>query len=66
MGLAEQIEKLGHALSVDELAALLQLSDETIRRQVKQGTIPYFKVGMTIRFDPKQTAKWLREKAAGE
>jgi excisionase family DNA binding protein len=63
MGLAEQVEGLNRALSVSELAALLNLNERTIRDKVKQGQIPYFRIGMTIRFDPKQLASWLRHLA---
>jgi excisionase family DNA binding protein len=63
MTLAEQVRAIKHALSVVDLARLLQLDDETIRRHVRKNRIPYFKVGMAIRFDPDQLADWLEDKS---
>ena len=60
-GLAEQIEKTTHALTVPEVAKLCHTSTMTIYRQVKQNRIPYFKIGDSVRFDPKALATWLRK-----
>jgi excisionase family DNA binding protein len=59
MTLAEQLRSRKQALSVNELAELLQLDPKTVRRHNRRGHIPYFKVGRTIRFDPQQVADWL-------
>ena len=60
-GLAEQVEKTTHALTVPEVAKLCRMSTMTIYRQVKQGRIPHFKIGDSVRFDPKTLAIWLRK-----
>jgi excisionase family DNA binding protein len=59
MTLAEQLRSRKHALSVNELAEILQLDPNTVRRHIRRGHIPCFKVGGTIRFDPQQVADWL-------
>jgi excisionase family DNA binding protein len=59
MTIVEQLRSRKHALTVKELAELLSLDEETVRRYVRRGHIPYFKVGETIRFDPQQVANWL-------
>jgi excisionase family DNA binding protein len=61
-GLAEQVEKNTEALTVPEVAKLCRTSTMTIYRQVKQGCIPHFKIGDSVRFDPKSLAGWLRQK----
>ena len=63
MGIAEQIEKLEHAMSVADVSKVLQLHSKTIRRQMRSNGLPYFKVGKTVRFDPKSIATWLRKQS---
>jgi len=60
MGLADQIEHMGRALTADELAKLLCVSKVTIFKQAAAGKIPSFRVGTCVRFDPRAVAKWLR------
>jgi excisionase family DNA binding protein len=62
MTIPEQLRTIKHALTVAEMAQLLQLEEGTIRRHVRRGHIPYFKIGMTIRFDPDSIACWLENK----
>ena len=61
-GLAEIVEreKSNQAIRVRELATLLNVSPMTIYRQAKSGGIPSFRVGASLRFDPKMIARWLR------
>jgi len=61
MSLADQIENLGHALTAQELAKLLQVNPDTIWKMAKQSRIPSFRVGSAVRFDPKNVADWLRQ-----
>jgi excisionase family DNA binding protein len=60
--LAVDLEKMTQALRASELAKILSTSKMTIYRLVKQGAIPYFRVGGLIRFDPQAVADWLRRK----
>ncbi len=60
MGLAEQIERIGRALTAEELAKLLSVSRVTIFKQAAAGKIPSFRVGACLRFDPRAVANWLR------
>ena len=60
--LAVDLEKMTQALRASELARILSTSKMTIYRLVKQGDIPYFRVGGLIRFDPQAVADWLRRK----
>jgi excisionase family DNA binding protein len=60
MNLADQIEKIDHALKAQEVAVLLNVSPQLIYEQAKAGRIPSFKVGFNRRFDPKAVAEWLR------
>jgi excisionase family DNA binding protein len=58
--LAERIERMEGAMTAEQLAKLLNVSDITIYKQAKAGRIPSFKIGTCVRFDPKAVAKWLR------
>ena len=57
----EGIEKNPRALTAQEVAEILRVSDMTIYRLAKAGGIPSFKVGNSLRFDPKAVAGWLRQ-----
>src|SRR5437868_13365807 len=57
--LASRIKDIRHALTADELAELLQMSRITILRRAKKRTIPSFRVGGSVRFDPAAISKWL-------
>lgn len=57
--MASRIAKIGHAIDAVELAKLLGVSRLTILRRAKRGTIPCFRVGSLVRFDPANIAKWL-------
>ena len=59
--LVEQIERIGHALTADDVAKLLSVSRITIFKQAKAGRIPSFRIGTCVRFDPKIAAEWLRK-----
>lgn len=57
--LASRIRGIHHALTAEELAELLRISRITILRRAKRGTIPSFRVGTCVRFDPAAISKWL-------
>jgi excisionase family DNA binding protein len=62
--LADTIEKSDHVLTASELAKFLNVHRLTIYRQAKSGTLPNFRVGTCVRFDPRAIAAWLRERGA--
>lgn len=43
-GITDRIERMPHALTVRELTALLQVSDQTIYRMIADQTIPFLTV----------------------
>jgi excisionase family DNA binding protein len=60
LSLADRIERMGRALTANELAEMLAVSKITIFKQAKAGRIPSFRVGTRVRFDPHSVARWLR------
>jgi excisionase family DNA binding protein len=58
--LPEQIERMEGALTAEQLAKLLNISEITVYKQAKAGRIPSFRIGTCVRFDPKAVAEWLR------
>lgn len=64
MNLPSKIETMGHALTADDLAELLSLSKVQIYKLAARGTLPSFRIGMSLRFDPHSVAAWLRERVA--
>jgi excisionase family DNA binding protein len=61
--IANRIEGIPHALTVRELMAILQVSDQTIYRMIADKTIPFLTVRNSYRFDPKLIAEWLRQRS---
>jgi len=59
-GIIEGMENTPHALTVREVAEFFNVSAMTIYRLAKAGHIPSFRVGNSLRFDPKALASWLR------
>jgi excisionase family DNA binding protein len=60
LSLADRIERIGRALTANELAEMLTVSKITVFKQAKAGRIPSFRVGTCVRFDPRSVAQWLR------
>jgi len=61
MSLASRLKATHHAMTAEELAEILKVSRLTILRRAKRGTIPSFRVGSCVRFDPATISKWLVE-----
>jgi excisionase family DNA binding protein len=62
MSLVEVVREKQEALRVRDLAQLLGVSSQQIYKMAARGEIPSFKVANAFRFDPHQTADWLKEK----
>jgi excisionase family DNA binding protein len=65
MSIIEKLASIDHAISVTELASLLSLGRTVIYDMVRRGAIPCIRVGYTVRFDPHEIAKWLRDRSQG-
>jgi len=46
-------------LTVAEVAGLLKLQEQTIRRWILRREIPFCKVGKAVRFRPSVIARWV-------
>jgi excisionase family DNA binding protein len=62
MTLIQILESRGEALTVQEVAELLGVSDKHIYEMVADGTLPAFYIGRSVRLDPQDIADWLRKK----
>jgi len=49
-------------MSAKQLAEFLGVHPVTIRRQLRGGGIPHFRVGNRVRFLPGEVIQWLRKK----
>jgi excisionase family DNA binding protein len=56
------LETREHALRAGEVAGLLGVTRQHIYKMAAAGTIPSFRIGTAVRFDPKHLAEWLRRK----
>jgi len=47
-------------MTISEVAELLKVHPITVYRLIKQGKLPYFRIGRILRFDADQLEDWLR------
>ena len=52
-------------LKVSEVAAAMQVSEQTIYRYVASGAIPFRKLGRAVRFKPSEIESWMESRKAG-
>ena len=61
--LPQRIEEIHRAMTAGEIAELLALSPITVYKLAKAGRLPSFRIGTSVRFDPRAVAEWLRSNA---
>lgn len=49
-------------LTVDEVAAWLQVKPRTIYQWVHEGYMPVIKLGALVRFDPASVSAWVKKR----
>lgn len=64
VSIATQIERCESLITPAQLALLLALSPKTIYAMAKSGSLPVVRFGTSIRFDPSDTSRWLRDRSA--
>lgn len=57
--LIEEIRATQGALTVPKLAKLLSMSARSLYDHVDRGTLTAYRIGSSVRLDPKLTAVWL-------
>jgi excisionase family DNA binding protein len=62
MDLADSLERRASALTVSDVAELLNISERQVYKLAAQNRIPSFKIGGSVRFDPSAFAAWLRQR----
>jgi excisionase family DNA binding protein len=62
MNLADTLETRTTALTVAEVAELLNISEHQVYKLAASNRIPSFKIGGSVRFDPSVFAAWLRQR----
>jgi excisionase family DNA binding protein len=58
-GIIAKLKSQTGAMSAGAVAKLLGISGPTLYRLVQSGSIPHFRVGCSIRFDPVSLCTWL-------
>jgi excisionase family DNA binding protein len=53
---------MNRLLTVDEVAAWLQVKPRTIYQWVHEGYIPVMKLGALVRFDQSSVSAWLKKR----
>ena len=54
-----QMEKY---ITAKEVADVVKLSEQTIRRYVMLGQIPFYKIVRAVRFKPSEIQKWIDDR----
>ena len=62
MNLADSMDGRTNALTVSDVAELLNISERQVYKLAAENRIPSFKIGGSVRFDPAAFAAWLRQK----
>lgn len=57
-----QLEREKNALRAEELALLFGVTKQHVYKMAAKQSIPSFRIGKAVRFDPAQVAQWLRRK----
>ena len=52
-------------ITAKEVADMVKLSEQTIRRYVMLGQIPFYKIVRAVRFKPSEIQKWVDDRRAG-
>jgi excisionase family DNA binding protein len=60
--ISKRLAQMPGAITAEPLARLLGLSRITIYKLAKAGTIPSFRVGNAVRFDPALIVDWLEKR----
>src|ERR1039458_1961357 len=63
-GLADSLDGKSRALTVADIAQLLNISERQVYKLAAEHRIPCFKIGGCIRFDPLAVDVWLRPEMA--
>jgi excisionase family DNA binding protein len=50
---------------VNEVAAAIQVSEQTVYRYVAHGEIPLHKLNRSVRFKPSEIESWMESRKAG-
>jgi excisionase family DNA binding protein len=66
MTLADKIEQMKKALTVQEFAAMMNVSKKFVYKMLKRSGLESYQLGGIIRLDPVSTAKWLRSRTLGK
>jgi excisionase family DNA binding protein len=64
VNLADSLDGRTKALTVSDVAELLNISERQVYKLAAENRIPSFKIGGSVRFDPAEIAAWLRQKIA--
>jgi excisionase family DNA binding protein len=62
VNLADSLDGRTSALTVSDIAELLNISERQVYKLAAENGIPSFKIGGSVRFDPAAFAAWLRHK----
>lgn len=56
--LRDRILAFQRAMTADEVSNLFGIHIDTIYKAARQGDLPSFRIGTSVRFDPKNLAEW--------
>jgi len=63
MTIVETIENMDTLLTVDVLSKLVTISEKTLYKAIKAGRLPGYRLGGSVRLEPAEVAKWLRQRS---
>lgn len=58
--IVQRLNAISHAVKAPLLAEMLQLDLVTVYKMARLGELPSYRIGYSVRFDPREVAKWLQ------
>lgn len=63
--IGDRIRAFQRAMTAEEVSELFNIHLDTIYKQARSGNIPSFRIGTSVRFDPKYLADWYQQQIIG-
>jgi len=63
--ISDRILAFQRAMTAEEVSELFGVHLDTIYKLARSGSIPSFRIGTSVRFDPKYLAEWYEQQTIG-
>ena len=61
----ERLAAFKGGINVEQVAEILGLSEAMIYKMAKNGLLPHYRIGTSVRFDPRAISEWYDKQVIG-